>query len=344
MSDDAAENAFVQYLRDNRIHDCLEKQMRHLRAHPKVAPLDAIAQWAASEKSRSTGKVSDDLLALTKKGALLGSGSFAKVYLGSLPNGKFIAVKEVRLSGEGEGEDGEEDDLLAEIRSAQSEIRLMETVRHPNIVQCLGSQFKPDEGVFTIFMEYVGGSTLAAVTRGFGGLVLAIVKDYTRQIVNGVHALHSAGICHRDIKPENILVDLQNGLLKLCDFGCSKQIDRLKSGKKEKACRTVAGTLYYMSPEVLCDDEGYDGMSADIWSLGATVIQMTTGKLPWPKSSDMTAMFMISQAQGPPSEFPSVEQVGERCVNFISCCCAINPSDRPSSEELLHHPFVAFDD
>ncbi|KAJ9442939.1 hypothetical protein DIPPA_01239 [Diplonema papillatum] len=132
MSDDAAENAFVQYLRDNRIHDCLEKQMRHLRAHPKVAPLDAIAQWAASEKSRSTGKVSDDLLALTKKGALLGSGSFAKVYLGSLPNGKFIAVKEVRLSGEGGGEDGEEQDLLAEIRSAQSEIRLRETVRHPN--------------------------------------------------------------------------------------------------------------------------------------------------------------------------------------------------------------------
>ena len=104
---------------------------------------------------------------------------------------------------------------------------------------------------------------------------------------------------------------------------------------------TVAGSPYYMPPEILNEDEGYDGMRADIWSLGATAIQVATGSLPWPRAhSDMAAIFMISQAQGPPSECPEPSQIGDLRYAFICCCCAVNPADRPMADELLHHPYL----
>ena len=104
---------------------------------------------------------------------------------------------------------------------------------------------------------------------------------------------------------------------------------------------TVAGTPYYMSPEILTDEAGYDGMRADVWSLGATVIQMVTGSLPWPKShSSMAAIFMISQAAGPPSACPDAEELGGLLHGFINCCCCLNPAERPMTDELLLHPYL----
>eukprot|EP01063_Lacrimia_lanifica_P008182 TRINITY_DN15297_c0_g1_i1.p1 TRINITY_DN15297_c0_g1~~TRINITY_DN15297_c0_g1_i1.p1 ORF type:complete len:342 (+),score=113.89 TRINITY_DN15297_c0_g1_i1:64-1089(+) len=340
MGDDGARPATAtedgRYFKEKDVPQWIEKALRYLGRTRPDNVLHGIEEWVDHERAVQDVPVDYAMLQSCRKGAMLGKGSFAKVFLGQLDDGQYVAVKQIEFA------DAEDEEVHVELAKAAEEIKLMTRVRHVNIVRCFGSLFDVEAKTYSIYMEYVGGLTLAQLTRGFSGLAGGVVKAYARQLVCGLGALHAAGVCHRDVKPENILVDATRRVLKLCDFGCSKQIDRISAGVKNAACTTVAGTPYYMSPEILNDDEGYDGMRADIWSLGATVIQMTTGTLPWPKShSEMAAIVMISQAQGPPSQCPTADAVGSLCFNFINCCCSVRPGARPTAEELLHHPYVA---
>ena len=82
--------------------------------------------------------------------------------------------------------------------------------------------------------------------------------------------MHKEGICHRDIKAENILLDTDEFIIKICDFGLSA----LGSDLLTSRC----GTQQYMAPEVLMGDKGYDGKKADIFSLGVLLLNIRTGK------------------------------------------------------------------
>eukprot|EP01060_Flectonema_neradi_P011104 TRINITY_DN1815_c0_g2_i1.p1 TRINITY_DN1815_c0_g2~~TRINITY_DN1815_c0_g2_i1.p1 ORF type:complete len:345 (+),score=69.27 TRINITY_DN1815_c0_g2_i1:61-1035(+) len=324
----------MKYFKDKAIPSTFESLAGFLGSNKPDDVVTGVGRWAYEERLRSGMQLTQAELDSCKIGQLLGKGSFANVFLGLCDNGRYVAIKEVVLADE-----ETEQESIADI---EAEIKIMKIVIHPNIVRCYGSTYDQKNKTFRIFMEYISGRTLLELTRGFGGLAPSVVQNYTKQLTTGLAALHEAGICHRDIKPENILIDLTWGLVRLCDFGCSKQMDRLKTGKGNKGCSTVAGSPYFMSPEVISDPVGYDGTQADIWSLGATVIQMLTGSLPWPKSaSDMSAIVMIAEAQGPPTLCPSKVEIGSKCFGFIECCCSVDPNSRPSSEELLCHPYIA---
>lgn len=106
------------------------------------------------------------------------------------------------------------------------------------------------------------------------------------QLVSSVKYLHSVGICHRDIKPDNILLD-GRGNIRLSDFGHST----LFRHKENRRLKSVAGTLEFMAPEVLKGD--YNGPLADIFSIGITLLNMLTGKLPWTHASGRDEKYSV---------------------------------------------------
>eukprot|EP01006_Ploeotia_vitrea_P050313 TRINITY_DN67445_c2_g1_i1.p1 TRINITY_DN67445_c2_g1~~TRINITY_DN67445_c2_g1_i1.p1 ORF type:complete len:515 (+),score=66.54 TRINITY_DN67445_c2_g1_i1:141-1547(+) len=261
------------------------------------------------------------------KGNMLGKGAFGTVHLGMLDNGQLIAVKVVEL-GQIQHE--------KEVDSFQHELQLMNTFKHPNIVRYLGCEYVKDENVLNIFLEYVPGGSLQSLIKRFFPLPEKTIRLFTRQILQGLHYLHSHGIVHRDIKGDNILVD-ENGVIKLADFGCSKQLNDLCS--KSHGCCTMVGTPYWMAPEVITDESGY-GFKADIWSVGCTVVEMMTGKPPWPEFQSMwAAIYHIANSSGPPSNMP--ENVPEYTQKFLDSCFERDVEVRGSAEDLLKMPFCA---
>jgi len=125
----------------------------------------------------------------------------------------------------------------------------------------------------------------------------------TKQILDGIHFLHENQAVHRDIKGANVLV-AHNGILKIADFGAtmmlSGQATMTEDGKQ------IQGTPYWMAPEVI-KQEAY-GRKADIWSLGMTVLEMSTAKHPWQTFTNKFAA-MTEIASGlppcPPPPLPS---------------------------------------
>ncbi|KAF8779935.1 hypothetical protein HU200_002205 [Digitaria exilis] len=157
----------------------------------------------------------------------------------------------------------------------------------------------------------------------------------TDKILNGLLYLHQRNVLHsmllpcvtRDIKCANILVDAC-GLVKLADFGLAKEMSILSQARSSK------GTVFWMAPEVAKAKP--HGPPADIWSLGCTVLEMLTGKVPYPDMEWTHALLKIGR--GIPPEIPNT--LSEDARDFIKKCVQANPNDRPSAAQLLEHPFV----
>lgn len=271
-----------------------------------------------------------------QKGALIGSGSFGRVFLGlNLMSGGFMAVKQVELSEEQIAHH------KAEVSALQNEITLLQSLKHVNIVQYLGSSV---EGTcLNIFLEYVPGGSISSLIKKFTatdseGLPESLIAHYTKQILTGLQYLHSNQIIHRDIKGANILVD-DKGNIKLADFGASKKIEEIVAhvGAGESFA-SLKGTVYWMAPEVI-RQTGY-GRQADIWSVGCTVIEMATGRPPWYNSAftdQISALFTIATSDDLP---PMPEMFSDTGKDFLAQCFRRNPKERPNATKLLQHPWL----
>uniref|UniRef100_A0A0C3T2R6 Protein kinase domain-containing protein n=1 Tax=Guillardia theta (strain CCMP2712) TaxID=905079 RepID=A0A0C3T2R6_GUITC len=178
-------------------------------------------------------------------------------------------------------------------------------------------------------MEYVDGQSLAQVLeeqgRGFSeGRAAAIL----RQVLLGLKYLHANQVVHGDIKPANILLVRETGSVKIADLGTATE---------EAAGRALLpfGTPGFMAPEVVRD--GVPNFLSDIWSLGCTVLQLLTGKLPW-SEDDNKFSAMLKAGQGKHPQFP--RGLKPDTLSFLESCFQPSYMDRPSAETLLCHPFV----
>lgn len=165
-----------------------------------------------------------------------------------------------------------------------NEIRLLASVKHPNVVEYKESFFDENSQSLCLVMEYVDDGDLAhKITencrKGTYFNARQIVA-YTAQMVLGLKALHDSKICHRDLKCANIFLS-SKGELKLGDFNVSKVLHR-------GLLHTQTGTPYYASPEVW-QDKPYDTKS-DIWSLGCVLYEMITNRPPF-KSNSMKELY-----------------------------------------------------
>ncbi|KAK7254556.1 MAP kinase kinase kinase [Aureococcus anophagefferens] len=204
-----------------------------------------------------------------RRGEQLGEGTFGKVYLAlNERNGELFACKRIGLAP---------DAGAAELHELESEIRLLKTIDHKHVVRYLGTELRRSEGLMYLFLDAPGGS-IASMLAQFGVFSEVLIRIYVTQILRGVRYLHDRKIVHRDIKGGNVLVN-DSGVAKLADFGCSKQLQGMRTGTLEQSLQAIQGSVPWMAPEVIKQS---GRAAADVWSVGATVIEMATAKHPWP--------------------------------------------------------------
>ncbi|KAF5377058.1 hypothetical protein D9757_007745 [Collybiopsis confluens] len=263
------------------------------------------------------------------KGALIGAGSFGKVYLGmDAATGRLMAVKQVELPTGSAPNLERKQSMLAAL---EHEIELLQDLQHDNIVQYLYSSLEDD--CLNIFLEYVPGGSVTALLRNYGAFEETLVSNFTRQICQGLGYLHERGIIHRDIKGANILVDNKGGV-KISDFGISKKVDvqALTGGRAHRP--SLQGSVFWMAPEVV--KQSAHTQKADIWSVGCLVVEMLTGEHPWAQLTQMQAIFKIGSSAKP--TIPS--DISSEAHDFLTRTFDVDYEARPTASELLLQPFI----
>ena len=271
------------------------------------------------------------------KGALIGQGSFGSVYLAlHAVTGELMAVKQVEMpSSSGTQLDAKKNNM---IEALKHEISLLRDLKHPNIVQYLGSN--SDDTHLHIFLEYVPGGSVASMLVNYGPLGEGLIKNFVRQILTGLVYLHSKDIIHRDIKGANILVD-NKGSVKISDFGISKRVEASSflspTGAKKAGQRvSLQGSVFWMAPEVV-KQTAYT-RKADIWSLGCLIVEMFTGTHPHPNCTQLQAIFKIGGSGDATPTIP--DDCSEDARTFLKRTFEIDHEKRPVADELLMSPFV----
>lgn len=274
------------------------------------------------------------------KGALIGKGSFGSVYLAlHAVTGELMAVKQVEIPAEDSGDTVASEKKKNMLAALKHEIGLLRELKHPNIVQYLGSN--SDDTHLNIFLEYVPGGSVATMLVNYGPLGESLISNFVRQILTGLAYLHSKDIIHRDIKGANILVD-NKGSVKISDFGISKRVEASSllhsgptSGAKGLQRVSLQGSVFWMAPEVV--RQTTYTRKADIWSVGCLVVEMFTGAHPHPNCTQLQAIFKIGGSNDASPSIPDNASVELR--EFCRRCFVVDHEKRPSAEDLLKSGF-----
>ncbi|KAG8689635.1 ATP binding [Ceratobasidium sp. 394] len=185
-----------------------------------------------------------------------------------------------------------------------------------------------------IFLEYVPGGSVATLLRDYGAFEEPLVRNWVRQILQGLNYLHEREIIHRDIKADNILVDNKGGI-KISDFAISKKVEDNLLGGARIHQSSLQGSVFWMAPEVV-KQTSYT-YKADIWSIGCLVVEMLTGQHPWAQLTQMQAIFKIGSSTKP--TIPP--DITEEAKNFLNKTFELDYTIRPTAAELLNDPWLA---
>lgn len=176
---------------------------------------------------------------------------------------------------------------------------------HPNIVSVY--DVCEDNGRYFIVMELVEGITLKEYITLNGRLTMDQALDFSMQIASGLEAAHDHHVIHRDIKPQNIIV-AKNGNLKVTDFGIAK------AATSNTMSTAGMGSVHYISPEQARG--GYSDERSDIYSLGITMYEMVTGRVPFEGDTNVAiALMHIQNELIPPRElYPDIYSSFEKII------------------------------
>ena len=198
----------------------------------------------------------------------IGRGAMGMVYLGKDPRiGRTVAIKTMALAQEFDA--GELEDIKQRfMREAETAGRL----NHQNIVTIF--DVGEEQELAYIAMDYLKGHDLSRHKQADNLLPIDIVLEIGIEVAAALDFAHKHDVVHRDIKPANIIYDAESRSVKVTDFGvaCLTNSSRTKTG-------TMLGSPSYMSPEQV-DGKKVDGGS-DLFSLGSTLYQLSTGQLPF---------------------------------------------------------------
>lgn len=249
----------------------------------------------------------------------IGSGNFGQVYLVRHKfEGRNYVVKKIKTRDMPE----------SEREKTEQEVRLLQKLRHTNIVAYKDSYIDREQFLCIVMVNCEGGDMYSKIKSAKGKkFTEAQILEWFAQILLALLYLHERRILHRDLKTQNIF--LKNSKIRLGDFGIAKVLD----GTRDFA-NTCIGTPYYMSPE-LFKNKPYSYKS-DVWGLGCVIYEMCNLRHAFDAQSlNGLAMKIMRGAYPPTTPFYS-----KALRDLISKMLLVNPAQRPSLQDILNMPFI----
>ena len=271
-------------------------------------------------------------------GRRIGQGAFGKVNLGlNVLTGRVVAIKSFKKKPI--------EKFRHRMKKIQAETELMKRFNHKNITKIL--EVFNDEEYMLIVMEYINGGNLFSFVKKRRKLSEKMARFLFRQIILGIHHIHSKNVVHRDIKLENILIDFNNNV-KICDFGIGKVLDNENQLLFDKC-----GTPMYMAPEIVLanEDNGYKGFPVDIWSSGITLYIMLSGSLPFSlRNKNKKEDIFLSIAKDKNNVYlqnqiinvnpKKIEYISKDAQDLLEKILNKDPEKRLTCSEILNHPWL----
>jgi len=268
----------------------------------------------------------------------IGSGAFGTVYRAFYrQSGIEMAIKVVNFPDmHGDAASPSVMSLEAEALRTEitSEMAILRQCSSPHVVQYWGNIWRGDSELW-ILMDFCQLGSLRDLMRVTNRESLSEpqIAHVMWSVLRGLAYLHQRLIIHFDLKSHNLLVN-RRGEVKLADFGLAHQF-----GENQETTRAIAGTRYWMAPELLRRESLHKaGTAADMWSLGVTAIELATGAPPYFDEAPMTAVRYILQNDPP---ILQGKKWSKHFVSFLRAILCKEPADRAVASELIKsHPFI----
>ncbi|XVF76697.1 hypothetical protein PTKIN_Ptkin13bG0287300 [Pterospermum kingtungense] len=265
------------------------------------------------------GRVVGDYLV----GRKIGSGSFSIVWHAThRVHGTEVAIKEIAMSR-----------LNKKLQeSLMSEIFILKRINHPNIIRLHDIIEVP--GKIHLVLEYCKGGDLSMYITRYGSIPEATAKHFMQQLAAGLQVLCENNLIHRDLKPQNLLLSANdsNAVLKIADFGFARSL------QPRGLAETLCGSPLYMAPEIM-QLQKYDA-KADLWSVGAILFQLVTGKTPFNGNNQIQLLQNIVKSTD--LHFPVENNyLSADCKDLCQKLLRRNPVERLTFEEFFNHPFLS---
>lgn len=229
-----------------------------------------------------------------------------------------------------------------------------------HIVRMFDAFTNPQAGTVSLVLEYCGGGSLDTAVEAKGCRDEGVLARLAAHGLRGLGFLHSNRQLHRDIKPGNLLVTTGGASLKIGDFGISTELEGTNAFAK-----TFLGTMTYMSPERIGSD--VYSYPSDVWSMGLSILSVSLGRYPFEgQGGSYWDLLRVIRDEPPPlhllqeiyqeafekikalhkeknlqgEELPFSSAPSVEFCDFLSQCLQKKPEDRPTTFELLEHPFL----
>ena len=275
-------------------------------------------------------------------GRTLGSGFSAKVKVGQAPDGSEYALKIFDLANPNFNQRA--------FKLLREEVEATTQLNHENVVRY--HDFKEDatlnkasgatKNVAYIVQEMITGGELFDYIANTGAFTEEVCKYFFKQMLQGIHYIHSRGFSHRDLKPENILLD-KNFNVKIVDFGFACPLEgRDGSGIN----RSQIGTPGYMAPEIIAK-QPYQGQVVDIFALGVILFIMRSGHPPFSQASEEDRYYQLLATNRSDLFWKAHSQrkaegyYSEDFKDLITCMLQFHPHQRLCIPDIVGHQWYS---
>lgn len=224
--------------------------------------------------------------------------------------------------------------------------RLSARILHPNVARTLDFDPGAVAGRSVLVEEFIDGVDLSELLERYGVLDPALAAHIVHHLAKAVAACHAVGVVHRDLKPSNVLVsdELYPAVVKVTDFGIAKmaEAELAEAAENEETLTTnttAIGAIPYMAPEMI-DNAGDATAAADVWSLGALLYHLISGKRPF--GSGLKAVKRITddgfvpEMPCPRSNDPKFKVLFEELSGLVARCLLRDPAERPTAANVVN--------
>ena len=215
----------------------------------------------------------------------IGVGAYGVVYkVKEYETGRYLALKKMKIYRH-------EESLSVNVLR---ETTILRSLDHPNVIKLFRIEIDRIKNQALLFFELMETNLNAIIIDS--KLTYGLLKSLIRQLLEGLNYIHHKQIIHRDVKPMNLLLNLNEGILKIADFGLAKPFSLPFPGMSLEV-----QTLWYKAPELLLGEENYT-TQIDCWAVGCIIIEMIMGRAIFRESSEISQLFTIFNILGSISE------------------------------------------